>query len=126
MGPQPGQVRLLCRLVDVRHQRPAHAAPGVSARHEKLVDVARRLQVGKPRDAAIQLGHEGLVGAQALGPLRGVVLRRCPGLQLRGAVVRAGELVDGGMEDGAQGAFIAEMEGVDVQRAYVAGISNGV
>ena len=80
------------------------------ARHKKLVYVARRLQVGKACNAAVYLGHPWAVGAQTLGPLRGIVFRWCPGLQLRGGVVLAGELVDGGMEDGAEGERITGEE----------------
>ena len=81
---------LLRGTVNLRHQRAAHAAPGMFARHKKWVDVARRLQVGKACNAAVYLGHPWAVGAQTLGPLRGIVFRWCPGLQLRGGVVLAG------------------------------------
>ena len=43
--------RLLRGTVNLRHQRPAHAAPGMFARHKKRVDAARRLQVGKAFNA---------------------------------------------------------------------------
>ncbi len=83
-----------CRTMDLRHQRPAHAVPGTIARHKKLVDGARRLQIGKPRYAAILLGHPQPVGVQTLGPLRGVAIRKRPSLQLLSGVVLVGEFVD--------------------------------
>ena len=71
---------LLRRTVNLRHQRPAHTAPGMFARHKKRVDVARRLQVGKACGAAVYLGHPWAVGAQTLVSLRGVVFRWRSGL----------------------------------------------
>ena len=75
IGPDSGHARLLCGTVNPRHQRPAHAPPGMFARHKKLVYVARRLQVGKACNAAVPLGHPWAVGSQTLGPLRGAVFR---------------------------------------------------
>lgn len=117
MSPQPRHARLPGRLVKLRHQRQSHAAPGSITRDKKLVDIARRLQVGKARHDAIPFSHPRPVGAQTLGPLRGVVVRRRPGLQLRGAVVLAGELVNGGMQDGPQGGRVVGLERADVHGA---------
>lgn len=37
---------------------------------------------------------------------------------MRGCVVRAGELVDGGVEDGAQVGGVGEVEGANIQSLY--------
>ena len=79
-----------------------------------MVDVTRRLQVGKACNAAIHLGHPWAVGAQTLSPLRGVVFRWRSSLQLCGGVVLAGWLVDGGVEDGAEGERIVGEERVNL------------
>ena len=90
VGPQPDHARLLRRTVNLRHQRPVHTAPGMFACHKKRVDVARRLQVGKACNAVVPFGHPWAIGVQTLVPLRSVVFRWRPGLQLGGVVVLAG------------------------------------
>ena len=67
-----------------------------------MADVARKLQVGKSRNAAVYLGHPWAVGAQTFVLLSAVIFRWRPGLQLRSGVVLASELVDGGVENSTE------------------------
>ena len=95
---------------------PAYAAPGMVARHKKLVDIARRLQVGKAFNA-MQPSTSATHGRLARKRSDHCKASYSAGVQACncvGGVVLAGELVDGGVENGAQGGLIVGAERADV------------
>jgi hypothetical protein len=85
-------------------------------RHKKRVDVARRLQVGKAFNA-MQPSTSATHGRLARKRSDHCKASYSAGVQACncvGGVVLAGELVDGGMEDGAEGGRIIGEERADL------------